>query len=253
MMRRKSRLAFTLIFILSILLIVFALGCGQRDEEEEEEVAPANKYTDGTYTAYSDATDNGYAWAKVTVKDDNITRVELMEITSKGNEKDYETYDYEPSVKAYEEMPERFEEADSAEVEIYSGATHSSEKYKQAVSRALDYARGGLSGTYFAGMFQGQSEKTENGYAIALVTIKDDKITAVELKEIGKDGEFKDFANYEYEPAVEANAEMPQRFVEANSYDVDIYSGATHSSENYQAAVKSALEHARKNPDKEVE
>ena len=58
----------------------------------------------------------------MTVPGDDITRVELMEILSTGNEKDYETYQYEPSVKAYEEMPERFVKADSADVDVYTGA-----------------------------------------------------------------------------------------------------------------------------------
>ncbi|ACL70628.1 FMN-binding protein [Halothermothrix orenii] len=237
--------------MLSMLLLVFMVGC-QPEEPRQPQKTETSEFEDGTYTGYSNATEHGYAWAKVTIKDDDITDVKLMEITSKGNEKDYETYQYEPSVKAHEEMPEKFERANSADVENYSGATHSSEKFKQAVERALIQARGGYTGKYFDGTFQGRSDKTEYGYAVALVTIKDDKITDVELKEVNGEGEWKDFSQYDWEPAVEANEEMPERFIEANSYDVDTYSKATQSSIKYKEAVKRALEHARKNPEKEV-
>lgn len=236
--------------ILGLFFVFFLVGCEGQEATPEVET---NQFNDGTYTGYSDATDHGYAWAKVTIKGDDIANVELMEITEKGNEKDYDTYNYEPSVKAYQEMPERFEKADSAEVEVYSGATDSSEKFKQAVARALDYARGGVEGKYYDGTFQGESERTEYGYATALVTIKDDKMNNVELKELDSEGEFKDFTTYQYEAAVQANEEMAERFVEANSTNVDLYTGATQSSIRYKEAVENALRHARKKPELDVE
>ncbi|AZO93887.1 FMN-binding protein [Halocella sp. SP3-1] len=241
-----------LLITLTFFLIIVSAGC-----ERQEEVAPEpvkNEFVDGTYTGFSDATDNGYAWARVTIEDDKITDVKLMEITSKGNEKDYETYSYEASVEAQQEMPDRFVEANSAKVDNYTGATHSSEKYKEAVSRALDYARGEEEdGKYYDGKFQGESERTEYGYAVALVTIVDDKMNNVELQELDGEGEWKDFDNYDYEPAVEANEEMAERFVEENSVAVDLYTEATQSSIRYKEAVENALRHARRDPAMDVE
>lgn len=258
---RKTKLVMKvfLYVFLGFFTLFFLSACegNQVEENKPQEIEDQieDELTDpgaGTFTGYSDASDNGYAWAKVTVEGNDITEVELMEILSTGNEKDYETYQYEASVEAYEEMPARFVETDSADVDVYSGATHSSESFIQAVNRALDYAEGGVEGTYYDGKFQGESERTDYGYAVALVTIKDDKINDVELKEIDEDGEWKDFSEYEWEAAVEANEEMPERFVEANSPEVDLYTNATQSSIRYKEAVINALRHARKDPEKDV-
>ncbi|MFP4662313.1 MAG: FMN-binding protein [Halanaerobiales bacterium] len=234
----------------------FLSACEGDEVEENNRSEIAEELTEpgsATYTGYSEATDNGYAWAKVTLQGDDITEVELMEVLSTGNEKDYDTYKYEPSVKAYQEMPERFIGADSADVDVYTGATHSCEKYIEAVARALDYAEGGLEGAYYDGTFQGESIKTEYGYAVALVTIKDDEISDVKLDEYGGEGEKKDFDIYEWDAAVEAHQEMPERFIEANSTEVDLYSNATQSSIRYKEAVGNALHHASKKPEEDLE
>ncbi|MFW6022936.1 MAG: FMN-binding protein [Halanaerobiaceae bacterium] len=256
-MRRINFMARLILYTgLALFSFFFLSGCevdqiqeAQPEELTEELTEPGS----ATYTGYSNATDNGYAWAKVTIEGDDITDVQLMEVLSTGNEKDYESYNHEPSVEAYQRMPERFEEADSADVDVYSGATDSSKKYIEAVQRALDYVQGGEEGTYYDGKFQGESRRTENGYAVALITIVDDKLNDVELKETDSEGEWKDFSEYEWEAAVEAHEEMPERFVEANSPEVDLYTNATQSSIRYKEAVKNALRHARKNPKKEVE
>lgn len=254
-MRRTNLMARFFIYVfLGLLTLFFLSGCEVQQPEKlpQRMEKDVRETTEKTYTGYSDANEHGYAWAKVTVRGDDITRVELMEILSTGNEKDYETYQYEPSVKAYEEMPERFVEADSADVDVYTGATHSSEKFIQAVERALDYAKGGVEGTYYDGTFQGESERTDYGYAVALVSIKDDRINNVVLKEFDGEGKQKDFSQYQWEAAVEANEEMAERFVETNSPEVDLYTNATQSSIRYKEAVTNALRHARKNPDKDV-
>lgn len=241
---------------LGLFTFFFLSGCEGNEVKETQPEEIEKKITEpasGIFTGYSNATERGYAWAKVTMTGDDIKKVELMEILSSGNEKDYQTYKYEPAVKAYQEMPDRFVEADTADVDVYTGATDSSNKFKEAVTRALDYAAGGKQGKYYEGKFQGSSERTDYGYAVAWVTINDDKITAVELKEAGGKGEWKDFDIYEWEPAVEAHEEMPERFVEANSIDVDLYSNATQSSIRYKEAVRNALRHARKDPEKDVE
>ncbi len=260
---RNTKLTLRILIYISLSLFTFFFlsGCEGdeleeiRPQEVEEELTEPGS---GIFTGYSTATDNGYAWAKVTVKGDNITDVKLMEILSSGNEKDYETYKYEPAVKAYEEMPGRFIKADSADVDTYTAATDSSEKYKEAVARALDYSNLNHSNaveeedTYYDGTFQGSSERTEYGYAVALVSIRDDDIVDVEVKEAGGEGEWKDFDIYEWEAAVEAHKEMPERFVEADSIEVDLYTNATQSSIRYKEAVRNALRHARKNPEKDV-
>ena len=239
-----------------ILIFVLLLGCQQQeqtqpqDDNQEQNVQNTTGYTNGTYISYSNATDNGYAYARVNIEDNNISDVEIWEITSKGNKKDYDTYKYEPSVKAQEKMTNRFEEANSADVDVYSGATDSSNKFIEAVSNALKMASGDTEGKYFNGKFQGSSEDaSQYGYAVALITIENDDITAAELKEVTTGGDFRDFAQYDHGPSVNANKKMAERFVENDTADVDTYTGATQSSKKYIDAVKDALLHASTSTD----
>ncbi|MFW6238110.1 MAG: FMN-binding protein [Halanaerobiales bacterium] len=236
----------------SILLVLTLAGCqpgseepGGKEEGRQDEQQTGGDLDDGEFIGYSDTTDRGYAWAKIVIENDNITDVELMEVTSRGNNKDYSTYEYEPSVEAYEEMPDRFREADSADVELYSEATNSSEKYQEAVERALSISAQEVENDYFNGTFQGTSTTVDTyGYGVALVTIDNDSIDEVELKEVTEDGEFRDYEEYEYEEVKEAREEMAERFVAENSADVDTYSGATSSSRKFIQAVENALLHA---------
>jgi len=226
--------------ILLTLTVSLLAGCGSQP-------AASTVYTDGTYFAVSDANDHGYATAEVTVKADKITEVKLNEITELAVAKDYATYPYPVSAEANAALPAKFVEANSAEIDIYTGATHSSESYMQAVARALEKAKTTKEGTaMFDGVFQGKSEADSHGYATALVTIAGDKITEVVLKEVTEAGVFKDYATYPYPVSAQANAELPAKFVEANSAEIDNYTGATSSSEAYKAAVADALTLATK-------
>ncbi len=235
---------FFILIIINLFLVIFLLGCQQLNQ--------MGNVKEKKYIGYSDATNHGYAWAQVTKKNDDITDIKLMEITAKGNYKDFETYKYKPSIKAHQKMPGQFEKGESAQIDDYTKATHSSQKYKQAVTRALKIAKGNLEGKYFNGKFQGSSkDKDEYGHAIALIEIKkEDDITAVELKEVSSEGKFKDFSNYKYKPVIKAIKEMTARFEKANSANVDTYTGATNSSQKYIEAVNNALLHASKNHNK---
>jgi len=199
-------------------------------------------YRNGRFIGYSDASDHGYAMAVVTIENDKIVDVILKEFTELSVEKDFSTYEYTPSVRAHEELPAMFVAAGNSLVEAISGATASSDRYRQAVERAMKSAeKNPAENSYFDGTFQGRSRSDNHGYGIALVTIKDDKIIVVELKEVDERGEFKDFETYPHEPSREAHREIPKRFIEKNSPNIDVFTGATHSSEKYIEAVTNAL------------
>jgi uncharacterized protein with FMN-binding domain len=247
-----------LALVLSMLLLIplFAACSKQTDNNTNSNTnnnantATSTKYNDGTYIGYSDATpeSRGFAYAEVTIKDDKITEVKLYEVNEYGKLKDYSTYPFKEAKTANEEMAKRFVEKNSADVDDYTGVTNSSKKYKEAVLRALEKASKEKDGKkYFDGTFLATSDQSaENGYALAYVTIKDDKITNVVLQEVGKDGKFKDYATYPLKEAKAANEEMAKRFVEKNSADVETVAGVTGSSKSYIEAVKKALEMATK-------
>ncbi|MFY9414140.1 MAG: FMN-binding protein [Tepidanaerobacteraceae bacterium] len=232
-----------IIFMGAMLLLTGCLAVPGNKEAIDKSSLPLDRTT---YIGYSDATDHGYAMAVVTLEDDRITDVTLKEFMELSVEKDFSSYEYYPSVQAHTVLPQRFVEAQGTEVDSISGATASSNRYKQAVERALESAKSKEGqNKYFDGIFQGRSKADNHGYGIALVEIKDDRIVRVELKEVDEKGELKDFSTYPHEPSRQAHRELPERFVQSNSAGIDNFTGATHSTDKYKEAVRNALVKAR--------
>jgi len=228
-----------IMFFGTMLLITACLGVPQDKAVIKVSSLPLDRTT---FIGYSDASDHGYAMAVVTIEDNRISEVILKEFTELSVEKDFSTYEYPPSVEANTLLPQRFIEVQGTEVDLIAGATASSNRYKQAVERALISAKKEESERqYFDGVFQGRSKADNHGYGIALVEIKDDRIVRVELKEVDASGELKDFNTYPHEPSREAHRELPERFVQKNSPDIDNFTGATHSTDKYKEAVQNAL------------
>lgn len=103
-------------------------------------------------------------------------------------------------------------------------------------------------GVYTDGVYQAVSQADDKGYTWAKVTMRRSKIQAVELKEFDGKGKEKNLATYPWPEARQANEVMPQRFVDKNTWNVDIIAKATGSSEKYKESVKLALEKARRKP-----
>jgi len=217
---KRSRFFSGLGFAVALISILVS-GCGPKI------------YNDGTYKAASQGDKHGYAVAEVTVKRDKITAVKITEYTEKGDVKDHHVYSYPEAKKANEDM--------------HTGETNWPEKYIEAVSFALEKAKKSptIKTTYFDGTFFGRSKADESGYGVAWVTIKNDKITAVEVDDVTEKGEFKDWKTYTYTRALEAKTEMEKRFVAKNGPDVDTFTGATGSSTKWIEAVQNALQNAR--------
>ncbi|MFW6036136.1 MAG: FMN-binding protein [Halothermotrichaceae bacterium] len=94
--------------------------------------------------------------------------------------------------------------------------------------------------TQFNGKYLGVSDASGRGsVGVAWVTVSDGVVTDVQLAEYS-DGEAKG-DDYSYDNFHNAKETMPERFVEADSYDVDTYSGATGSSTRWKQAVLRAL------------
>lgn len=218
-----------------LMLVMLLSGCGPK------------VYNNGTYIGVSTADDNGYAVAEVTVKDDKIVDVKLTEFNARAQEKDMETYQWEAAREAFRQLPGRFVGRQDANIETYSGATASSNKYITAVSFALEKARKTPQVTtqYFDGTFMGRSDGDDKGYGIAFVTIEEDQIKSVRLLEVTSEDQFKDYATYPYTTVLEAKEALEKAFVEKNSPEVDTYSGATNSSQKWIQAVSNALQAAK--------
>lgn len=100
---------------------------------------------------------------------------------------------------------------------------------------------------YKDGTFQAVSQGDRYGYVQVIVTLKDEKITSVAIKEFDGLGVEKLYSVYglRFPLIEEMHKEMAKRFVEKNTWSVDTFTGATSSSKKAMEAVKFALEKAR--------
>jgi len=236
--------------------------------------APQAVHNDGTFIAVSDATDRGFVRAEVTIARDKITAVKLSQFDSLGLERGPD-YGYAPFHTFLAEMPKRFVEKNSWDVDVVSQATSSSNLAKQAVLRATQMARRtkATAATVWDGTFMGVSDRTERGWGIAWVTLSDGKISRVVLHDtrpaperdaagavvMGPDGRpvirrnaagnvifERKPADYAFAPYHEAIVELPKRFIAKNSAQVDVFTGATGTSNNAMQAVQRALDAAKR-------
>lgn len=238
--------------MVAVLAIVLLVGC-----------QPAKVYNDGVVTAFSDATDRGYMKVELTIKNDKITAAQVAGFDGLALEKQ-DTYRHAPFLTAKAELPKRIVAQNSWDIDLVSGATTSSNQVRMAALRALQKARvtPTTAAQFFDGTYMAMSDRGERGWAIVWVTIGNDKITNVVIHETtaardaagavipdqfvrkNVDAESPDF--YAFAPYHEARVELPKRFVAANSAEVDVFTGATSTSNNVKAAVARALEMAKR-------
>jgi len=242
---------FVLIALVAVLALSVLAGCS----------AAKPMYKDGTYIAYSDATDKGDYSAEVTIKGDKITAVKLQGYDSLGKAKTAE-YSWPEYHQAIKDLPARFVEKNTWDVDAVAKATSTSNGSKQAVLRAMQKAlvTPTTSAKYFDGTYMATSAPdARGGWTIVWVTIGGDAIKGVTIHstEAAKDAEGKAIEGkfQRKDPAVygvaagytgyaEAKVELPKRFVAKNSADIDVYTTATGTSNQAKEAVAKALANA---------
>jgi uncharacterized protein with FMN-binding domain len=222
------------------------------------------KYKDGTYTAYSDATDNGYTKAEVTMKGDKIDSVKLLDYDNLNLAKDA-SYPHKPYLTVITDLPKAMVAKNSADVDAIAQATYSSNQAKQAVKRAMEKAMvtAASAAKYFDGTFMAMSPKTDTGWTIVWVKLAGDKIADVKILDTtpvtetvdGKSVQKKDAKGnvvfqrkddkYPHKPYLDAITEMAKRIKDKNGVDgVDGIAQATHTSNQAKQAVTEALKMA---------
>lgn len=248
-----------IVVIISLAVSVLLVGC-----RVEETTNADDSLMDGTYVGYSNES-RGFTEAKVIIEDNSIADVEITEYDNqylrKGVDNEYLTEarierwgdridsdileEYDSHVAIQKEVANRFVEANSTDIDTLTGATSTVDQAVEAVEMALDKAKGQ---TEFDGRFAAASDRESRGWGIAIVTVEDGDIVEVELEEVTLDEQYgfpKDSSlkgeDYHYDAFHEAKEELPAQFVEANSPEVDIYSGATSSSSKWQQAVARSL------------
>ena len=113
---------------------------GDQNGEETGDVTTPEGLEDGVYVGKSDEDERGgYGEIRITIENEKITDVEYTEYSGDGNPKSKETgYEYEEALEAFEELPKQLiETQDVDEIDDFSGATGTSEKFRVAAKRAL--------------------------------------------------------------------------------------------------------------------
>lgn len=110
-------------------------------EKAKKSPTVKSTYFDGTFMGKSKADDHGYGIAWVTIKGDKITAVRVEDVTEQNVLKDWNTYPYKTTFEAKQAMEKRFVEKNSPQVDTFAGATHSSQKWIEAVTNALQAAK----------------------------------------------------------------------------------------------------------------
>ncbi|MBT9159466.1 MAG: FMN-binding protein [Dehalococcoidia bacterium] len=225
---------------------------------------PIYTYKDGVFEAVSDSV-RGYAWVRLFIARDEILHVDIVEYDGMGMAKDLDIYSGDRFTllpAALEALTTRIVAANTWDVEVFTGATATSNKVRQAAQRALEKALVAPPpdvGKYFDGTFMGKSDVTFRGWHFALVTIENDTIVAIKLegttplrdeaRAIILDAKNRGTwvvkgADYPWEPYLEAKVVIAERMLEAQNHEVDIFTGATGSSLGWMQAVQRALETA---------
>ncbi|GAA0724763.1 FMN-binding protein [Clostridium malenominatum] len=106
---------------------------------------------------------------------------------------------------------------------------------------------------YKDGTYTVKGEPWQFGQEEAVVIIKNDKITDINLKRLDKEGKelnYDDWTGQEKNGKIYPNLkqyrlDMAKKMIDKQSYDVDTISGATVSSKNWKLAVQKALDQAK--------
>lgn len=272
-----KRLAFTLLVI--FLAIALIAGCSsesqqadvgtkESQEETQETVKSESLYEDGIYYAETeDFDDHGWkAMVTVIVENGEISNVFYDEIDEEGNlktfEAEYATKMEEKSgaypLKAFHALEESLVDKQNVEeLDVVSGATHSSDTFKGLVTKALDGSPATASGNYADGLYKVyEDEFDDHGWkSLAAIIIKDGKIKTAFFDQISEeDGRYKT-ADDEYAKNMEekskttpakAHKELIEALVEKQNPEVDTVTGATGTSETFKELMEKALSYANK-------
>lgn len=230
--------------------------------EPEEPADVANEYRDGIVEAISQGNERGYVQVTLTLENDEVVNVNIVEYDGLGVEKVYADYGirFPQLEEAHTTLAENMVRENTWDVDVFTGATGTSEKAREAARFALEKARvEPADSTYLDGTFMAISDMTERGWGIAWVTLENDEIVDVKLAgttpaqedgepvydEVGRQVFALKTDEYPYEPYHEAKSVVTEDILDNQTPDVDIFTGATGSSNQWMQAVERALDWAK--------
>ncbi|MDH6629333.1 uncharacterized protein with FMN-binding domain [Streptomyces sp. LBL] len=213
-----------------------------------QESAQGGAQAAGTGTVTGDAaqTQYGAVQVRLTVAGGKITKAEAVQ-APKGGTSDQKT------ALSVPKLNQEAVAAQNAEIDAVSGATYTSNGYKQSLQSALDKAKAassqgssqdqGSSQNQDAGSAQaaktvtGAVAQTQYGPVQVRITVAGGKITKAEAVQAPKGG------TSDQKTALSV-PRLNQEAVAAGSSDIDSVSGATYTSAGYKQSLQSALDQA---------
>ncbi|MEU8846995.1 FMN-binding protein [Streptomyces sp. NPDC048564] len=194
-----------------------------------------------TVTGDAVQTQYGAVQVRVTVAGGKITKAEAVQ-APKGGQSDQVT------ANAVPKLNQAAVATGTADIDAVSGATYTSNGYKESLQSALDKAKAsagssqgsgsqGEGGAAQARTVTGSVSQTQYGAVQVRVTVAGGKITKAEAVQAPKGGQ---------SDQVTANAvpKLNQAAVATGTADIDAVSGATYTSNGYKESLQSALDQA---------
>lgn len=265
-------------------------ACGGNNDKEaassssstassSEAAKPAEKEAggdlkDGTYKLEEKNYANGYRVVfDMTVKDGKITKSNYDYLNEDGKSKQKDA-DYEKKMKEKtktgpkEYIPELNKSLEQTQnpdaVEVVTGATHSSESFKNYSQQLVQAAQAGKTDTIEIdngadlkdGTYKLEEKNYSNGYRTDFsITVAGGKITESNYDNVDKDGKSKkDDADYEKNMKAKSGV-GPKEYIEdlnkglvekGAPADVEVVTGATHSSHAFQTYAAQLVNAAEK-------
>lgn len=244
-----------LLFLTVVTLMMFS-ACEKKD-------GSSTAYQDGTYKGTYQNFD-GHGWKpqlEIVVEKGKITEAVWDYVNPQGALKSedaryagiMESRSGTTPAKAKEALEESLIEMQSADVDDVTGATHSSENFRELAEAILANAESGKMSTVMLPMndtYSASDEADDRGWTGKIaVTYTDNKITAVDYQEVNADGMAKiEDENYAkmmsdkngMTPA-EAKKQLEAQFLAAQGTDIDGVTGATGTTERFKELAEAAI------------
>lgn len=271
-------------------LVLGACGSDEATTEETQETATETTETteseapkklagadlqDGTYTLEEETEKNGYkATFSITVKDGKITESNYDNVNaageSKANDEEYQkTMSEKTGTGPKEFIPalndQLLEKQDPSQIEVVSGATHSTHSFQNYAQQLVQAAQAGdttpITIANAAELQDGEYSLEEKNLgatgwrSVFKITVKDGKIATSEYNNLNADGKLKTDDDEYQKTMSEKTGVGPQDFIPALNEDlvakqaagdVEVVSGATHTSHTFILYAQQLVNAAQK-------
>lgn len=248
---------------------------------EKEKIA-GEDLKDGEYTLEETAYDNGYrAVFAIVVKDGKIVESKYDNVNEEGKSKvddaDYNKMMDEKAGNSPEKFIPALNEALLAAqtadgVEVVTGATHSTESFKNYAQQLIQAAQAGKTekieikndADLVDGEYTLEEKNYSNDYRVAFtIVVKDGKVAESKYDNINAAGESK-AKNEEYNKMMTEKAGIgPEKFIpalnenlikaEGQPAEMDVVTGATHSTHTFQMYAEQLINAAQKGDTAKIE